>query len=235
MGDSTSQQYTPALVQLAEQYDFTYVQAGSGGCPIDRRNLAKGPGDGEDRFLKGDVQCQKWEQTFFDDVLALDPSLILVADGQMGFRHENADGEFVLPGSPAHIEDVVSGTRASTDELTENGATVVLIEPLPTLPNTDCLAENESSPETCDTKADLTSLKPYLQGWKAIAGESSGDVKYVSLLSQMCPGEANCPAILDGIVASYDGRHLTRSMSIRLAPAIDQALKSQGVNLAALN
>lgn len=235
MGDSTSQQYTPALVQLARQYDFTYVQAGSGGCPFDRRNLAKGPGDGEDRFIKFDLRCQEWESSIFEEVVAMDPSLILVADGQMGFRHVDSEGEFVLPGTAAHVEDVLSGTRDSIREVTEGGATVVLIEPLPTLPNTDCLADNQATPEACGTEADLSSLRPYLDGWKTIANGSNGTVKYVSLLSELCPGGDTCPAILDGIVASYDGRHLTRSMSIRIAPALGQALKSAGVDLAALD
>jgi hypothetical protein len=220
MGDSTSQQYTPALSQLATQYDFNYVQAGIGGCPFDQRPLAKGPGSGDDRFLKQDLQCQEWADTIVDEVIALQPDVVLVADGQMIFRHEDVGGTFIQPESQQHIEDVLTGTNAVAGELNESGATVVLIEALPTLPDTDCLAANETSPESCDTDADLSSLQPYLDGWQMIAQDSDGGIRYISLLPEVCPGGETCPAILDGIVASYDGRHLTRSMSVRLAPRV---------------
>ncbi len=46
VGDSTAQMYRPALLALAQQYGFRFVQEAMGGCPIGDRLLATGI-DGE--------------------------------------------------------------------------------------------------------------------------------------------------------------------------------------------
>ena len=46
VGDSTAQMYRPALLALAEQYGFRFVQEAMGGCPIGDRLIATGI-DGE--------------------------------------------------------------------------------------------------------------------------------------------------------------------------------------------
>jgi hypothetical protein len=59
---------------------------------------------------------------------------------------------------------------------------------------------------------------------------ASTHVQTVDVTNLLCD-DALCPAVINGLIPTYDGRHLTPQYSTFLAPALEKALNLLGTNV----
>jgi peptidoglycan/LPS O-acetylase OafA/YrhL len=234
MGDSTSQHLTPAMMRLAEENDFSFMQAGLGGCSLDNRRLAGGSGG--ERFRSVDGRCLESYEPIMSSVIAADPDVIVAVARNTATRHVDADGNLVEPESPQHLEDVAAATGATLDRLVaETSARIILVDTLPRLPNVDCLADNPETPTACDMPADTDRWGTYNDLVRDLAERHPDRLSVISLLTLACPDGTTCPTILGGIVTSYDGVHFTATFSESIAPEIEELIRQSGTDLGQLS
>jgi peptidoglycan/LPS O-acetylase OafA/YrhL len=232
VGDSTAQAYNPALMVLAKQYGFNYVQAAVGGCPIGHRLLATGV-NGE-LHKSSNFMCFDEMPGIYQKVLdTWNPALVIATSSNEPSQHMDGD-TVVKTGTPTHLTQ----TRAALDEavstLTSKGAKLVFIDILPGGPGVTCLQASAPNQGTCVRPVLPDSVeKQYNAMFAAIAEADPAVLGTVSFTDVVCPDDA-CQLLIDGVVARYDGGHYTGTFSKKIAPLLYDRLKAVGIDLATL-
>jgi peptidoglycan/LPS O-acetylase OafA/YrhL len=233
VGDSTAQMYRPAMLALAEQHRFRYVQAAMGGCPIGDRLLATGI-DGElhkpSNFMCADAIPGNYEEA----VAQWSPALVIATSSNEANQHVT-DGQLVERGTEQHRDETRAALEQSVDVLTNRGARLVFLAVLPGGPAVTCLDASPPDGGTCIRP--VPDPHPYAevdQIFTDIAAERGEVVGVVDLIDVVCPGGGQCPLMIDGTVVRYDGGHFTGTWSQSLAPVLEQRFNELGVDLDAL-
>lgn len=229
VGDSTSQAYDPALKVLAKKYGFRYVHAAVGGCPIGHRLLATG--------INGDLHKQSnhtcFEETpgIYEQVLReWNPDLIIATSSNEPSQHVT-NGNVIASQSDLHVAETKSALVDAVDVLSSNGADVIFVHILPPGPSVECLEKDAYDSGTCVREMSETSREiKYNAIFDEIASEHERVVGTISLTDVICP-DGKCPLMINGVVARYDGGHLTGTMSEYLSSSLDRRLAALGVDL----
>lgn len=231
VGDSTAQAYDPALKILARQYGFTYVQAAVGGCPIGHRFLATGT-DG-DLHKPSNVTCWEEMPSIYQELLdRWNPVLIIGTSWNETSQHVT-DGALVKAGTERHAREVETSLRNAVSELTSRGANFVFIDILPPGPAVSCLEKGGPDSAACDRQRVPTEREADVNKIFAKLASELPRVYDVSLTSEVC-SDTDCPLMVNGIVMRYDGGHLTKTASERLAAPLASALARAGIHLSSL-
>lgn len=231
VGDSTAQAYDPAMTVLAKKYGFRYVHAAVGGCPIGHRLLATG--SGADQHKPSNFTCFDETPGIYDEVLEeWAPDLILATSWNESNQHIT-DGVVI----PSRTDEHLAQTRTALDDaiavLTEGGAKVVFLSILPPGPTVECLSESPPTAGSCVRSVSPNSRESqYNQIFREVADSTPSVLGMIDLIDVICPGGA-CPLQVDEVVVRYDGRHFTGTQSRRLAPVLDERLRSLGFDLGA--
>jgi peptidoglycan/LPS O-acetylase OafA/YrhL len=233
VGDSTAQMYRPALLALAEQYGFRFVQEAMGGCPVGDRLIATGI-DGE-LHKPSNLMCYEAIPGTYEDLLSnWQVSLVIATAWNESNRHVT-DGVLVEAGTDRHRAEMSAALEQSIDLITSQGARIAFVDVLPPGPFLQCL-ETSAPDEGACLRAIVTPspIEAVNQEFRRLADERDEVLGVVDLLDVICPGGAACPLAIDDVVVRYDGTHFTGTWSRNLAPVLDQRLRDLGVDLAQL-
>jgi peptidoglycan/LPS O-acetylase OafA/YrhL len=229
VGDSTAQMYRPALLALAEQYGFRFVQEAMGGCPIGDRLIASGI-DGE-LHKPSNFMCHEALPGNYQEMLDTWPVSLVIATAWNESNKHVTDGELVVAGTERHRDEMRAALEQSVDLLASGGARIAFLTVLPPGPFMECLESGPGDQGRCLRTIAPSPIDVVNQQFRQLADQRDDVVGVIDLLDVICPGGAACPLTIDGVVARYDGTHFTGTWSRSLAPVIDQRLRGFGVDL----
>ncbi|MBX3313797.1 MAG: acyltransferase [Actinobacteria bacterium] len=230
VGDSHGQQWQPALEELAIPDDATIVRATRGGCPA---NDVTAFLRDETRQFRVERDCTEWRHVVYRKLIdEYDPDVVIV--GTRSFvRGLEVDGSYVYQGGPVHLAAWTDGWDWTLDTLTSGGATVVVNQLLPTLPERipACLVEHGEGTTDCDFPVSVDQrVIPYQAAVTALDGTHDGQVRVVDPTSFACPG-GTCPAIIDDVIVHRDDNHLSATFVRRHAADYAALLDAVGVTI----
>ena len=233
VGDSTAQMYRPALLALAQQYGFRFVQEAMGGCPIGDRLIATGI-EGELHKPSNFMCYEAIPANYQEMVDSWQPSLIVATAWNESNQHVT-DGELVEAGTERHSAESWAALNQSVDLMTSQGARLAFLTILPPGPFMECLDTSPPDEGAClRTIVTPSPIDTVNEQFRQLADERDEVVGVVDLLDDVCPGRVACPLVIDDVVVRYDGTHFTGTWSSNLAPVLDQRLRDLGVDLASL-
>jgi peptidoglycan/LPS O-acetylase OafA/YrhL len=214
MGDSNAVMMMPAFTELAERNDLSLSIAIDRGCPWQRSRYRMG-GEIQD-------QCRTMKEDAYTRLIPeLDPDLIVVINAG------SSDG--IDPGEQQEA-DVEAVTAASLDELTEDGRTVVVIEPMPA-------SAVDVDPLRCLADAAVVEECRFVAapgpGWyETFLREQAAAnplVRSADLDRLACPFLPICDPIVGDVAVWWDGQHLTTRYSRTLADPLATYLRTNGL------
>jgi peptidoglycan/LPS O-acetylase OafA/YrhL len=229
VGDSHAQHWYPAMMTLAEQYDFRFVDVTASGCAIGHRLLATGV-DGE-LHKPTNFTCYEAIPGIYEELLErFDPDLVVATAWNERNRHVTGD-VVVEPGTPEHRAETHDALLESVDLLTGEGGDLVFLALLPLGPPLTCLDQDPPNEGTCIRPIPLVQLGAEANEiFGTIDAERIAVRGVLDFTDAVCPLGA-CPLVVDGAVVRYDGQHFTGTESVRLAPLLDERLRSVGIDL----
>jgi len=137
----------------------------------------------------------------------------------------------VVSQSDLHISETRSALVDAVDVLSSKGADVVFLHILPGGPGVDCLSTDTPNTGSCIREVSETSREvKYNKIFDEIAATHERVVGSISLTDLVCPN-GECPLMINGVVARYDGGHLTATMSEYLSSFLDRRLSRVGIDL----
>jgi len=230
VGDSHGQQWQPALEVLAERSDATIVRATRGGCPA---NDVTAFLRDETRRFRVERDCTEWRHVVYDELVeTYDPDVVVV--GTRSFvRGLEVDGEYVYQDDPVHLRAWTDGWDTTLDTLTAGGATVVVNQLLPTLPERipACLVDHGEGTTACDVPMSVDDrIGPYRDAVAELDGSNGGLVQVIDPTTFACPG-GTCPAVIDDVVVHRDDNHLSATFVRDHAEDYGELLEDAGVSL----
>jgi len=208
-GDSHAIQWFNALQLVARQAGWRLVTVVKSGCPatdIDAETVAKSE------------TCRTWRAKAFRTIVTLRPSLVFAGSFTAGFgraKNERSD---------PRLKRLTLGTKATLDQLTHAGLSVVLFRdtPLPPFNVPTCLARSALHPwlgmHSCEFDR-ATALSSSVFDAEKTAAAGMPSVHFLDLTDQLCR-TSMCPAILNNMIVYRDQTHLTGAFASSLAPAI---------------
>lgn len=216
VGDSHAQMLTPAVLELADRYDWTVYEARILTCPWEA-----GIYRGEKR-AKGPQDCIDRRPLNYEQLARVDPDIVILVGRGMPMNSFDRLGSY----DPAY--ESLSGEallRQAFDDsiatLQRPGRKILLVEPVPEVPRNplECLAGAEFV-EQCSFPPVFGTVEERL--YRDAAAETP-NVETVDLDLAIC--SADCPAMIDGVVVRRDESHLTGSFARTLADNIDAAIQ----------
>jgi hypothetical protein len=114
--------------------------------------------------------------------------------------------------------------------LAANGATVLVSEILPTLPQRvpACLAENTSTTSRCDFPAAGDALRAAYNAAILALPSQVPNVRTFDPRTIVCPGDV-CPARIDDVIVHRDDNHITATFASRVVDQFLALLRRAGV------
>jgi peptidoglycan/LPS O-acetylase OafA/YrhL len=221
-GDSTSRSLSPGLISVAERRGWRYVQAGQNGCSILPLE-----------FTAGDEGCANGVPRVLAAVKAqLAPDVWLVSDVFAMSALREPDGSVIETGDPRRTATVLAALRRTVLTLTSGGGEVVLIEIPP-----------EGAPEQCGARTEgrLCGAASYSVRdgkhrafatlLRRLAAAMPERATYVPVADVLCGRHGQCPYLVDGVPARYDGVHYTAEFSRKIARIIIARAERAGVRM----
>jgi peptidoglycan/LPS O-acetylase OafA/YrhL len=228
VGDSHAQMWAPTLEALARRDGFTFVTLTRGGCPAN--DVVVYHLDEEGR-TEPDTDCAAWRAKAYSRLIVdYDPDVVIVSTRSyvLGIRDSDRD---VSPRDPDHVRLWTEGLSRSATTLAAGGATVLVSEILPTLPQRvpACLAEHNGRSDACTFAATRdTRRAPYNDAIRALQRDIAG-VRAFDPESIVCP-DKRCPARRGKIIVHRDDNHITatfaRSVADEFAALLERASPS---------
>jgi peptidoglycan/LPS O-acetylase OafA/YrhL len=195
-GDSHAIEWFNALLRMAERRGVKLTTVIKSGCPsVDVTNGP--PGDRE--------ACQRWRSQAIDRVVAMRPSLVIIANYSGLTNERKAAG--------TSVDEWMNGTKRTLVTLTTSGLPVAVIRDNPSF-NIDipaCLARSVRSAWYRSISCDMdrtASLNPAIFAAEKVAARGLPNVQFIDLTDQLC-GERVCWAEKQGVVMYRDDNHLT--------------------------
>ena len=233
VGDSTSQAYDPALKVLAAKHGFRYVHAAVGGCPIGHRFLATGI-SGE-LHKQSNYVCFEESPGIYVKVLEeWDADLIIETWSNEPNQHVT-DGALIRSQTDLHLSETKEALIDAVSVLSSRGAELVFLHILPPGPDVNCLSNDSPNTGSCVREVPRTSREiKYNRIFDEIALSHEQVIGTISFSDIVCPNW-ECPLMINGIVARYDGGHFTGTMSEYLSSFLDRRLSNLGVELSSFS
>ncbi len=211
VGDSFAGDWFTALEQIAVQRHWKLVTDLHAVCPW-TPTLMVTPAT-TDPY----TACDSWGQSVLHDLLGtIKPNVVITSDlPGLGTVADPAGG----PASSAAIGD---GMATYWEQLEDHGISVVAIResPMPVINEPNCVARNPTALSNCDVPAAkaITPDPPTSYAAKA----ADGSVPVIDMNSLICASE--CTPVVGNVLVYQDGRHLTSTYSLTLAPFLEERL-----------
>jgi peptidoglycan/LPS O-acetylase OafA/YrhL len=226
VGDSTSLALDPGLRSVASARAWRYVQAGHGGCsvlplqfpqPVDSTGIARAQ------------VCSMSAPAVIKRVTAMyKPSVWVISDRVPLRPLRERTGQILSDADPRHNAEIARVLRTTIRRLVAADAQVVLVGAAPAGAPAECGARTTGA---CGGKAYSASDRGTRElnlMYRDLAREMPGSVAFVPVADVLCRG-GHCPATIDGVLARWDGIHLTTAFSRRLVPIIVQRAEHAGI------
>jgi hypothetical protein len=228
-GDSTARALDPGLQELASTRGWGYVQTAQGGCSFVGLLFAN-PDDASD--IANKRNCATGIPAILAAVSAqARPDIWIVADRVLAVIPLIREDGRVLHSGPARDAILASAIRSTLRRMTAHGARVIVVGTPPRAEPVDCVVR-ERRAATCD-RTTYTTSEPLIRALnatyrKALTGLGRS-VVYVTIDDLLCPRGGRCPALVDGVIARYDGLHYSAAFSRRLVPLIIARARRAGI------
>lgn len=207
-GDSTAQQWFPALLAIASERAIRLVSLTRPGCPYPEIEFIN------TRLKRVETECREWRSRVAARIDAESPELVflaglprtrLVVDGR-----ETEDRETVLGGHRDGVQATLD--RLAAHPLVVIGGTPVSRELVP-----ECLASHAEDLSACDLPLDSVRF-----AWNEITREVTlaHDQRYIDPTPWLCDAE-RCPAIIPPYIVYEDRLHMTEPFARSLAPRLE--------------
>ncbi|MEO7570821.1 MAG: SGNH hydrolase domain-containing protein, partial [Acidimicrobiales bacterium] len=232
IGDSHAGMMIPTLRAIARTHNLTLSVAVRSVCPWQRHLFVRGLAGLDQRI----EDCERDKDDLYDRVIPdLDPDVIVAMNRGYEvlsgvFRYVGPDRQPFENGSPALEPWLETNTVSALQELRAEGRRVVLLKPVPYPAegfNTLACLSQATVVEECRyaVEASPPSVEPL---YDRLDG---GDEQAwsVDLDQLICPFLPVCDPIIDGVVVTTDGTHLTRTYARSLGPALAQFLQQNGI------
>jgi hypothetical protein len=227
VGDSHAQMWAPTLDALARRFGFTFVTVTRGGCPANDILVYHLSDEGQ---RTPDHDCSDWRDQTYRRLLAdYHPNLVVMStrsyvDGIVD------GGRDVTPRDPAHLQLWSDGFVREARLLAGNGATVLVSEILPTLPQRvpACLAEHTSTTNRCDFPAAGDALRAAYNAAILALPSEVPNVRTFDPRTIVCPGDV-CPARIDDVIVHRDDNHITATFATLVVDQFLALLRRAGI------
>lgn len=208
VGDSHARAWDAALIRLAEEHGWSLTTYTKAACP---HSTALRTND--DAAIQ--QSCVAWNAGLEDELRRVQPfDLVFVSHSVAGEGYASADV-------------AVEGFRDAWRLFTERGAEVIVLRDTPRMSEatTACVEANERDPARCERPvADALDGRDLM----VEAAEGQRGVHVADLNGAFC-WEGTCKAAVGGVLAYRDSHHITRTMSLTLAPALYAKLQELGL------
>ena len=216
-GDSHADQWSPALIRLAERHHWRLRSLTKSSCPpfMTPRiyNL---------RLQRPYAECREWQAATVDTILALRPDLVVVGLAR-SVLVDSPGGVMLMPAARwgRRLHQLMA-------TFSDAGIPVVLLADTPWMEESvpDCLAQAAAHAwmqvAGCGRPRPQAVPPEFAQAARdAVAGIPMA--RLVDLTSSICDS-VRCPPIVGGLVVYRDQHHLAARFSAGLAPVLDAAL-----------
>ncbi|MDX6671950.1 MAG: hypothetical protein QOI91_2313 [Solirubrobacteraceae bacterium] len=228
VGDSHAQQWQPAILDMAERYNLTFVRITRGGCPANSATSYYYDSNGQRSI---DTACDRWRARVYRMLVSqYDPELIFVATRSQ-VKGLLDHGRNVNKDAPEHFRLWSQSWNETMRILTAGHGKVVVNRLLPTLPwrVPACLA-NKSTPaqaRRCDFRL---RPDPKLARYnRTISGLATRyrDVRVIDTTPMVCP-RGLCPALMNGMIVHRDDNHVTATFARAMSKQFEALLARAG-------
>lgn len=208
LGDSHALQWTPALIEIANQRNWRLITLLHADCTAAQVSV--------------NPDCDLWRENSLARIAEEEPGLVIVASNT-GPNMTVQDGGISLGREEA--EPMLEAGMAKTlEDLKATGAEVTLIQDMAMskdyLPS-ECVAENRSDPGQCTFEMD----RPAELAYDLKAAEGVGGIQVIDPLPRVCP-DYSCEPV-DGETLKFRDRfHISATYSGQLAPWLEGELQN---------
>ena len=212
-GDSHAVQWSPALTVLANRYHFRLKILTKDSCPASTVPVYDG-------LTKRDYpECDQWRSWALGQIAALHPAMVVVSEHIQALAHGVSSSE---PAETRWQEGLTTTMKALT---VASGKVVMLSDaPVHAKSSPDCLEQNPQNALLCADPVGSAILKVHQAADRQTV--TAAGAKYVDVTSWFCA--AVCPAIIDNLVTTIDGSHITTTYSKYLAGVLANAAGLDG-------
>lgn len=195
LGDSHALQWTPALIEIAEQRGWELTMLLRANCTAALVNISR--------------PCNRWRQNALKRIRKEKPRLVFVASN-------TAPNTFVIHkgrrlGRAASEPHFRRGMIRSLRRLRQTGAEVTVMRDLPMsrgfLPSV-CVSQNRSRPGKCTFRA----ARPASQAYDLAAARQVSKGRIIDPLPRVCP-KLRCKAVAGNILKYRDRGHISATYS----------------------
>jgi peptidoglycan/LPS O-acetylase OafA/YrhL len=218
VGDSHAQQWQAAIIELAQEKQWTLKISYSGGCPLADAPYVgyRGSEAGPDAVSA----CSQWRGNVSDFIERDKPAKVFTSTFAAGEQINDGTGR-------GQIEQFTDGFGRYWQRWADSGAVIYAIADPPLndkVRDSNCLAVSPANPISCRVPKDVALPADPIVAAVYAARTSSGDrVRLVDLSNYFCDA-SYCYTSVGGLPIYFDGDHLNKQMSVRLAGKIEDQL-----------
>jgi peptidoglycan/LPS O-acetylase OafA/YrhL len=212
-GDSHATQWIPALNEIGIKNNYKISVLTKAGCPAaDLTVLYE-----INKKLQKYPECAAWRNNAILEINSnQNPDLIIMS----------ATGAYNVGTDPKkNLDYWLNGYKTTITNLQKYSDRIMILNDTPhsgSPTSLDCLGKNLENPSRCDLNyADSVSPFNRINYLDQIGLIYS--IPIIDPIPWLC-NEGNCPAVLNGVAAYADARHMAARMSIELAPLLEQAI-----------
>jgi len=207
-GDSHALQWTPALIEIANQRDWRLITLLHANCTAAQVSV--------------DPYCDRWRRNTFARIRKEKPGLIVVASNTGPNMSVKSGGTRL--GRAAAEPLLERGMATTFRALKKTGAEITLMQDMAMskdfLPSV-CVSEHRNDPGRCTFKAP----RPPAMSYDLKAARKAGGIEVIDPLKKVCPNHT-CRAVHGKYLKFRDRFHITATYSRLLAPWLGSLLQN---------
>ena len=215
VGDSHAAQWEPALRVLAEENGWRLDTYTKSACLFADVDVWLPSVDGPY------ASCAAWSANVTAKFVSAPPDVVVVSTSG---SYAAADATGPLTGK-ASFDALASGVARMWQELRAGGSTVAVItdSPRPKVDMPECVGEHRDKLVACAFSHDGAVARSAAALQEAAASEVTAGVEMIDLTDYICP-QAECPAVIGGVLVFRDSHHLTGTYVKSLAPMLGRRI-----------
>jgi peptidoglycan/LPS O-acetylase OafA/YrhL len=226
VGDSHAEMWAPALQKLAEASNWHLLSLTRSKCAPTDFTIARHVDSGQTKTIGR--ACTEWRHIVYPAMVKrYDPDYVIL--GARAQIYDIREGSRVVrEGDPSYNRLWRESWKQPFDVFTSEGAKLLVMSPLPTLPTStlDCVATAADSSCDFDQSKDRETMHAKAVLERLV--KRNPKVALVDVDSLVCPGGI-CPGIEHGIVVHQDRSHVSATFAAKESPVIGRLLGRLGV------